>query len=144
MSQTNIQFSVASHIMTALAYFHGQPLTSAQLAFSVKSDPSFVRRALARLARAGLVNTTRGKNGACELARAPARITLLDIYRASEAPPAFAIHQYAVEPQCPISTHIKQSMGAVLGDSQQAFERNLAGVTLADLAGDIKKKHRAR
>lgn len=36
--------------------------------------------------------TIRGKSGASMLARPPRQITLRDIYRASGAPPAFAIH----------------------------------------------------
>jgi hypothetical protein len=35
------------------------------------------------------------------LARVPGKIRLLDIYRASGAPPAFGIHSYGVEPKCP-------------------------------------------
>jgi len=50
-----------------------------------------VRKSLSKLSKAGLIVTTRGKNGASGLTRSPEKITLLDIYRASGAPATFAI-----------------------------------------------------
>ena len=140
MSQTNVQFSVASHLLAALAYYHGQHVTSAILAASVNADPSFVRRVLSKLSKAGLVMTTRGKNGACELARPPAAITLLEIYRASEAPPTFAIHHYPSETACVISNNIKAVMCDVLQNAQADFEHNLSSQTLADVVSGIRQR----
>src|SRR5262244_243066 len=97
MSVKSVQFAVAAHIMTALGYFHGKEISSATLSESVNADPTFVRKSLSKLSKAGLVVTKRGKSGATVLARPPRQITLLDIYRASGAPPAFAIHSYPVE-----------------------------------------------
>jgi DNA-binding IscR family transcriptional regulator len=92
MSATSVQFTVAAHIMAALGDRHGEEISSATLAESVNADPTFVRKSLSKLSKAGLVVTKRGKSGASLLSRSPRRITLLDIYRASAAPPAFAIH----------------------------------------------------
>src|SRR5258708_32613166 len=140
MSVKSVQFPVAAHIMAALGVYHGKELSSATLAASVNADPSFVRKSLSKLSKAGLVVTTRGKGGASVLARAPKRITLLDIYRASAAPPAFAIHSYPVEKRCPVSCHLKESMSEVLSQAQYTFERSLARVTLAKLVGQIREK----
>jgi len=94
MSVKSVQFAVAAHIMAALGYYHGDEISSATLAESVNADPTFVRKSLSKLSKAGLVATKRGKSGASMLSRSPRQITLLDIYRASAAPPAFAIHSY--------------------------------------------------
>src|ERR1700690_3018782 len=90
----NTQFSIAVHIMAGLAWRYGQDTTSAELATSVNTSPSFVRRTLARLSKAGLVETATGKAGACWLAKDARAISLLDIYEAVDAPKAFAIHHY--------------------------------------------------
>lgn len=122
--------------MAGLAYnaaTGGAGMTSAVLATSVNAEPSFVRRAISKLAKAGLVTTTRGKNGACSLARPAPRITLLDIYRASEAPATFSIHSYPVECECPVSANISDCMTDVLEYAQQGFEERLAKRTLAEL-----------
>ena len=140
MSVRNVQFTVAAHIMAALGYDHGEEVSSAILASSVNADPTFVRKSLSKLSKAGLVVTKRGKSGASVLARPPRQITLLDIYRASAAPPAFAIHSYPAEKRCPVSCHLKECMSEVLSQAQYSFERSLAKITVADLLGQIREK----
>jgi Rrf2 family protein len=140
MSVKSVQFTVAAHIMAALGYYHGEEISSAVLAESVNADPTFVRKSLSKLSKAGLVETKRGQSGASVLARPPRQITLLDIYRASAAPPAFAIHSYPVEKGCPVSSNLKECMSGVLAQAQYSFERSLAKITLSDLVGQIREK----
>jgi Rrf2 family protein len=140
MSVTSVQFTVAAHLMTALAFWSGEGIPSTMLAESVNTDPSFVRKSLSKLAKAGLVRTRRGKNGASTLARPAKQITLLDIYRASEAPQAFAIHGYPAKKGCAVSCNIKEGLQSVLQRGQKSFEKTLAGITLADLVGEVRKR----
>ncbi len=140
MSVKSVQFAVAAHIMAALGYKQGEEISSATLAESVNADPTFVRKSLSKLSKAGLVVTKRGKSGASLLSRSPRQITLLDIYRASAAPPTFAIHSYPVEKRCPVSCHLKECMSALLSQAQNSFERSLAKITLAALVGQIRRK----
>jgi Rrf2 family protein len=140
MSVKSVQFTVAAHIMAALGYFQGEEISSATLADSVNADRSFVRKSLSKLSKAGLVVTKRGKSGASVLARPPRQITLLDIYRASTAPPAFAIHSYPVNKRCAVSCKLKECMSAVLSQAQYSFERSLAKITLASLVDQIREK----
>ena len=142
MSATSVQFTVAAHIMAALGFFRGKGIPSATLAESVNADPTFVRKSLSKLSKAGLIVTTRGKNGASTLTRSPEQITLLDIYRASAAPPPFAIHSYPVEKRCPISRSIKGCMSSVLEKAQNSFENTLDRLTLADVVGEIRRASR--
>ena len=142
MSATSVQFSVAAHIMTALGFFHGREITSTALAQSVKADPTFVRKSVSKLSKAGLIITTRGKNGASKLTRSPKQITLLDIYRASAAPPTFAIHSYRVHQRCPISRNIKGCMSSALKTAQDSFENSLDGITLGDVVAEIRRASR--
>jgi len=140
MSVKSVQFAVAAHIMAALGYFHGEEISSATLSESVNADPTFVRKSLSKLSKAGLVITRRGKSGATVLARPPRQITLLDIYRASGAPPAFAIHSYPADKRCPVSCNLKECMAGVLSQAQYSFERSLAKMILANLVGQIREK----
>jgi DNA-binding IscR family transcriptional regulator len=66
----------------------------------------------------------------------------LDVYRASEAPPTFAIHSYPVEKRCPISCNIKGCMSSALKKAQESFENSLAGITVADVVGEIRRASR--
>src|ERR1700751_376938 len=126
--------------MAALGFKYGVEIPSATLADSVNAHPTFVRKSLSKLSKAGLVVTKRGKSGASMLARSPRKITLLDIYRANAAPSAFAIHSYPVEKRCPVSCHLKECMSGLLSHAQNSFERSLAKTTLAHLIGQIREK----
>jgi Rrf2 family protein len=139
MAATSVQFTVAAHIMAVLGFFQGKEIPSAALAESVNADPTFVRKSLSKLSKAGLIVTTRGKNGASALTRSPEQVTLLDIYQASAAPLTFAIHKYPVEKRCPISRNIKGSMSSVLKKAQNSFENTLDRITLADVVGEIRR-----
>lgn len=136
----NTQFSIAVHIMVALAYSGDQDVTSAYLAMSVNTSPSFVRRILAKLSRVHLVETATGKAGACWLAKDPKDISLRDIYEAVEAPKVFSIHTYSEQKACNVSCHIKSALENVLDKTQQAMEANLAEISLGQILSSVKKK----
>lgn len=139
MSATNVQFSVAVHMMAGLGFYSGKEITSGDLAASVNAAPSFVRQILSKLSKRGLSAATRGKNGSCALSRDAGDITLLDVYRAVTPPAAFAIHGYPVRKSCPVSSNIKGCMKQVLDHSQQVFETSLAQKTIAQIVADIRQ-----
>ena len=137
----NTQFSIAVHILAGLACgCDTAGVTSGHLAASVNTSPSFVRRTLAKLSKAGLVETTTGKAGACWLAKDAKNISLLDIYRAVDAPKAFAIHGYSEQKQCFVSCHIKTALEKALTKTQKAMEASLDDISLAAIVSDVKKK----
>jgi Rrf2 family protein len=142
MSAVSVQFTVATHVMAALAAFRGKEIPSATVAKSVNADPTFVRKSLSKLSKAGLIITTRGKNGASRLTRSPKQITLLDIYRASAAPPTFAIHSYPAYERCVVSRNIKGCMSSVLEKAQQSVEDTLDRISLADVLAEIRRTRR--
>lgn len=135
----NTQFSIAVHMMTVLAYLPDRDITSGNLATSVNTSPSFVRRVLAKLSKAGLVETAMGKNGACWLARNAKAISLLDIYQAVDAPKAFSIHGYAEHKVCPVSCNIKGALEKTLTKTQKAMEAQLDATSLAKITSEIIK-----
>lgn len=135
----NNQFSIAVHLMAGLGYCPEGDATSANLAHSVNTSASFVRRTLAKLSRAGLVETSKGKNGFCRLARKAEKISLRDIYEAVDAPRVFSIHHYEAQRPCAVSCNIKAALEKVLGKTQKAAEKTLAGISLADVISDLKQ-----
>ena len=136
----NVQFSIAVHILAGLACGCDRGVTSGHLAASVNTSPSFVRRTLAKLSKAGLVETATGKAGACWLGKDAKSISLLDIYQAVDAPKAFSIHNYAEQKVCTVSCHIKAALEKALAKTQKAMEASLAEISLAQIVSDVKKK----
>lgn len=139
MAAVNTQFSIAVHMMAGLGVHPDEPVTSGHLADSVNACPSFVRRVMAKLSKAGLVQTSTGKSGSCSLARRPKDISLLEIYEAVEAPKVFAIHQYPKQQACKISCRIKPVMEKVLNETQALMEENLKKTSLQDIITDLQK-----
>ena len=135
---TNTQFSIAVHLLIALGYNPERETTSSRLATSVNTSPSFVRRILAKLSKANLVSTSTGKSGSCTLAKKADEISLLEIYKAVNAPQTFAIHDYPVQKSCPISCNIEKTMNKVLTKAQKSFEDTLGETSLAEVIATIK------
>jgi Rrf2 family protein len=124
--------------MAALGYRRGQDTTSATLATSVNTSPSFVRRILSKLSKAGLVETATGKAGACWLAKDAKDISLLDIYEAVDAPKAFSIHHYSEQKACTVSCNIKAALDKALSKTQKAMESTLKEISLEKIITDMR------
>jgi DNA-binding IscR family transcriptional regulator len=138
MSRINNQFSVGVHIMTALGDHHGEQVTSAHLTASVRAHDSQVRSVLSKLVKAGLVVTSRGRNGFSSLSRPANKISLLEIYKAVGAPPVFSIHEYPREKTCRTSCTHKQAMVELLEDTQRAFEARLGERMLTEMVAKAR------
>jgi Rrf2 family protein len=136
----NTQFPIAVHLMAALGCHSGEDIPSSLLAASVNTSPSFVRRVLAKLSKSGLVETATGKAGACWLAKDARRISLLDIYKAVDAPKAFSIHRYPEQKTCQVSRKIKPALEKGLAKTQKAMEAALNDISLAAIINDIDGK----
>jgi len=75
------RFAVAVHILVGLAR-SGCNLSSATIADQVHSHATFMRRILARLSHAGLVEAREGRDGGYSLKLPPEQITLADVFAA--------------------------------------------------------------
>ena len=134
----NSRFAVAMHIMAALAYRDGESLSSEALAKSVDTNPVVIRRLLRLLAKAGLVVAQAGKGGGSHLAKRPAQITLLDIYRAiDDAEPLFALTGKPVNQTCAVSCCIQDLAGKVFAEAETALTNVLKKKRLSDLVAQI-------
>jgi Rrf2 family protein len=75
----------AEYALRAIVYLShrpDEPLTGRQLARATQVPPSYLLKVLQSLARAGLVDAQRGKNGGFTLTSPPARISILDVINA--------------------------------------------------------------
>lgn len=134
---SNTRFSMAVHIMTALAYL-GEKTSSELLAETVRTNPVVVRRLLGDLNRSGLVRAERGKMGGSTLARPAQDITLLDIYRAVMRETELVnLHDNPENRMCTVSCKVRGVLSLHLRKAQSLYENELAGVTLANIANEM-------
>ncbi|MFJ5231044.1 RrF2 family transcriptional regulator [Kitasatospora sp. NPDC088391] len=129
------------HCCLTLVWVGGtEPVPSARLAALFELSPTYLNKVLQRLVRAGLLTSVSGPRGGVRLARAPERITVMDVVAAVEGPdPLFscaeirqrgasaegaAAHEFARP--CGIATAMRRA--------ELAWRRELARQTVAELA----------
>ncbi|MDO4324157.1 MAG: Rrf2 family transcriptional regulator [Lachnospiraceae bacterium] len=137
--QITSRFTIAVHIFSCIDTFeHERKVTSDFLASSVEVNPVIIRRILLQLKGAGLVNVQRGTGGAT-IARPLEKITFLDIYRAVECVDNGELFHFHEKPNidCPVGRNIHNVLDEKLERVQQAMERELASITLADVKRDM-------
>lgn len=134
---TNTHFALATHVLAVLAIRDEAPVTSSDLAFSVNTNPAFLRTLLGRLKKSGLIEVTLGKGGGARLARPAKKITLLDVYRAVDPTPEHALHRCTPNAECLVGRNIKAVLGEVMDDVESAVEKKLARRNVADVAQEI-------
>ena len=79
------KLSDAAHILAFIALHPECDLTSGKLAESVQTNPAYVRQLMSAMRKGGLLLSVKGHPKPA-LAREPARISLLDIYRRGTSP----------------------------------------------------------
>lgn len=139
---TSTRFVVAVHTLAILAMNGRVPSRSEDIASSVNTNPTVIRSLLSRLGEAGLTMSQLGTGGGSLLAKPPAKIRLLDVYRAVEDNEIFALHRSPPDPNCPIGGNVQAVLRPVLDRASTALERELAGVTIAGIANELAKRGR--
>ena len=118
--------------MLALASGDGRPITTRQIAQTMKVPQSYLSKVLQSLVRARLVHSTRGLKGGFVLARKPEDLNMMDIlnavhpYKRIETCP-LDLEGHGSE-LCPLHRRLDQAMAMV----QEAFE----GTTLAEILSE--------
>jgi Rrf2 family protein len=127
------RFAVAVHALVLLAR-SPETITSAYLAGSVNTNATCLRKVLATLARAGLVQAHEGRDGGYRLARSAAEITLADVYQVVSGEPLLWPNPAAANPRCPVSVAMGPALAEIAADAEAQFQEALARRTLADMA----------
>jgi Rrf2 family protein len=135
------RFVVATHILASLhcaQVIQGVvSVTSDYLAEGVNTNPVVIRRLLGQLRKAGLVDSHPGSKGGFSLAKSTDKITLLDVFRATEEASLFHFHYSEPNQHCPVGCTIQSSLKDVCDGAEAALENELGKKTVASLVGDM-------
>ena len=134
------KFSVAVHVLILISE-SPTPVNSDQMAVSVGTNASYVRKILALLKKAGIVHGHRGISG-CTLLIPPEQLTLLRIYQAvteDQKIHLLDIHQNPSD-RCIVGRHIRPVLSGMFAGVEDTFARALAEKTLADCIAGIRKR----
>lgn len=131
------RFPASVHIMTLLAYHHGERMTSDYLAKSIRTNPTVVRRLLSKLVEAKLVNSFKGKAGGVKIARNAGEITLKDIYVAVSDKKLMCLSDKEPQRHCAVSCAMKKLMNDVTEGVEEQSLQYLAKIRLSSLLAKI-------
>lgn len=126
------KYTVAIHILVMLAT-SPRDLNSEDLAASVGTNASYIRKVMALLKDHGIIASQRGKSGT-RLLKRPEDLSLLEIYQAvnGDEVEIFQIHQNP-NPDCPVGKNIKQAVFPFLDEAERQLKAALAKDSLADV-----------
>ena len=131
------KFSVALHILTMISESK-DTLSSQALAESVGTNASYIRKVIALLKNAGLIQSHQGKMG-YQLSKSPKDITLLNIYFATQEIShisLFPVHQNS-SPDCPVGKHIQGAVSPLFASAEAQLEKELAQQTLENVIDNL-------
>jgi Rrf2 family protein len=132
------RFPVSIHILTVLAHYQPKLVSSEQLAVSVKTNASFIRKLVVALSAAGLVESVRGKAGGIRLAKSPKNIGLDEIYSAVTDNSLIAIPDKAPNKSCAISCGMGRILDEISREIESSTLKQLAKRNLSGIVGQIK------
>lgn len=134
------RFSSAIHALILIAASE-KPMTSEDIAGSVGTNASYIRKIIGSLKKKGIIESHRGISGYALKLKAE-DLTLLQIYQAvneTEAICLFDLHQNSND-KCIVGRHIKSVLTEMFMEMDEAIILALSGKTLADCIGSIQRR----
>jgi Rrf2 family protein len=130
------------HCATSLAQLEpGATASAAQLAEHYDLPAPDLAKQLQALVRAGVLAATTGPRGGFRLARKPAEITLLQIVEAVDGPSSpYECREIRQQGRGALPAEECRNaciLAAKMADAHDAWRRSLAGVSLADILGEL-------
>lgn len=130
------RLSDAIHILTYIGISDSNTdLSSRAIAGSIDSNPSLIRRLMATLSNAGLINSTPGKIS-LELSRSAKDISLLDVYKAIEEPQLLHVDP-KTNLKCIVGANIQKTLANAYDKIQQQAEKEMANISIQEIVDSI-------
>lgn len=141
------RFSSVIHMLFMIAGAES-PMSSEQIAMSVGTNASYIRKIAGLLKARGIIESRRGVRGFSMLV-APEDLTLHQVYQAvsgSDKVHVFDLHQNPSD-RCVVGRHIRPVLTDVFHEAEDALERQLKSTTLAScmdrMRAEIQREEQA-
>lgn len=133
------RLSDAVHILVYLEILGSN--SSSAIADNVNSNPSLIRRLVASMVKAGILQRS-GHHGeiTIKLTRPAAQVSLLDIYQAVESHQEFLDVDQEFNHHHPLSRCMPEVLTAEYERVQQAAEQEMAQIKLATIVDKVRTK----
>ncbi|MGN6722654.1 MAG: RrF2 family transcriptional regulator [Marmoricola sp.] len=133
----------ALHSCLELNWASPQLVPTTRLAALHELGATYLNKQLQALVKAGIVTSTSGPRGGFTLARDPADITVLDVVEAVEGS-AHAFRCTEIRQKGPLAASPEAcarpcQIASVMYKAEAAWRRELAAVTVAEIAGTVRR-----
>jgi Rrf2 family protein len=128
------------HCCVTLAWLgHEEPVPTARFAAEFDLPAAYLNKCLQALVRAGILTSTAGARGGFRLAKAPNKITLLDVVNAIEGPAeafrCMEIRRRGIGARVPAREfRAPCAIAGAMQRAERAWRKELSAQTLADVA----------
>ncbi len=127
------------HILVFISEHEKENLTSGDIAESIKTNPSYVRKLMGDLKNSGLIISEQGK-AEPRLGRDPSEINLLHVYRAVEGNKPLIHINTGTNPECGVGVHIQYALEDFYEKIQRDAEKSMESITLEDIILDYRER----
>ncbi|MFI5272610.1 MAG: RrF2 family transcriptional regulator [Ktedonobacterales bacterium] len=128
-------FPIAVQTLVYLARARDDVCPSAEIAGRLGAHAVYLRRVVAQLVRAGLVEAREGRDGGYRLARPADHITLADVFRALQPSTACDTKEAAPRRGPMLDPGMQAALSRVMGQAERRALDVMQQHTLADLVG---------
>lgn len=134
----NTRFATAIHIMTLLAEYPDQWMSSDLIAGSININPAVVRKEISVLRDAGLLESRMGKEGGCRLARRSREILISEIYSAVKNSGILGKKNMHPNLKCRVGRGINRNLETLNKEADHSIIALLGQKTLAGFLSQFK------
>lgn len=134
------KFSSAIHMLILISEAQ-TPMSSEQIAVSVGTNPSYIRKIAGLLKNANIIDSRQGRSGFV-LTVAPEELTLWRVYCAVEEKEQIHLFDLHRNPndECIVGRHIRPTLAAMFGDIEATAQREMKEKTLRDCMNDMQTR----
>lgn len=126
------RLSDSVHILVFIHQSDSPTISSADIAASIQTNPSYVRQIMAQLKAAGLISSSRGQ-ATPKLKKDPRETTLLEIYKAVEKDKPLLHLDTHTNPRCGVGVNIQLALADYYERIQKDVEHSMKQITLQDI-----------
>jgi DNA-binding IscR family transcriptional regulator len=128
------KFAITVHILTLLAKFPEQYLSSEFIAGSINLHPVLVRKEIANLKKNNIVDSKEGKNGGTKLLKSASTISLDAIYKMTFDTVTLGFSKNKPNPDCPVGKKINENLENLYQHLNKKISLQLSGISLEDFS----------
>ncbi|WP_414044159.1 Rrf2 family transcriptional regulator [Macrococcus sp. EM39E] len=133
------KLSDAVHILSYIHFAGTEKITSGDIAYSLKTNPSYVRQLMSLLKKSEIIINSQGKANP-KLVKSPENINLFDVYQAVEGDKPLLHLDADINPECGIGINMRYVLKETYQDIQASINEKMQSITLESIFSEYQER----